>query len=179
MSGRRALAPLVAAVSLFASGSSLAGEIPVPETGKINLEGLRLPDPEGKQVELSSFLGKGPLIIDFWATWCQPCLSALPELEKLHRSLASRGLQIVAINEDGQRGAAKVKPFLKTRGFTFPVVVDLNREAQVRLDANALPTTLVVGADGKVLHTSFGFRPGEIDKLRDVVEPLLAPDPSK
>lgn len=137
------------------------------------LESLTLPDVDGKQVKLSSYLGRGPVILDFWATWCKPCLLALPELEKLYADLGPRGLQVVGINEDGPRNAGKVKPFLKSKGATISVLLDLNREAQSRLQAIALPMTLLLDADGVVLHSSFGYRPGELDALRTQIEPLL------
>jgi hypothetical protein len=53
------------------------------------------------------------------------------------------------------------------------VLLDLNREAQGRLNALVLPTTLLLDADGQVVHTSFGYRPGEIDKLREKIEAML------
>jgi thiol-disulfide isomerase/thioredoxin len=137
------------------------------------LAALRLPDLDGEEVELSSFLGRGPVILDFWATWCKPCLAAMPELHQLYEDLGPRGLQIVGINEDGPRNASKVKPFMRTHGYEFPVLLDLNREAQRRLQALALPTTMLLDADGVVVHNSFGYRPGEIDKLRELIEPML------
>jgi len=137
------------------------------------LERLELPDLEGEMLRLSSFLDRGPVILDFWATWCKPCLQAMPELQQLYEDLSPRGLQVVAINEDGPRNAAKVKPFLKSHGYDFPVVLDLNREAQRQLQALALPTTLVLDPQGVVLHSSFGYRPGEYEKLRALLEPHL------
>jgi thiol-disulfide isomerase/thioredoxin len=148
-------------------------------TDRVALDGLRLPDLEGRSVALASYLGKGPVVLDFWATWCKPCLAALPELQQLYTDLAPRGLQLVGINEDGQRNAAKVKPFAKTQGMTFPVLLDLNREAQTRLNALVLPTTLLLDAEGRVVHTSFGYRPGEIAALRAKIEALLDGAPAK
>ena len=66
-----------------------------------------------------------------------------------------------------------MKPFLRSNGYSFPVLLDLNRVAQRRLNALALPTTLVLDAEGTVVHASFGYRSGEIDQLRDVIDPLL------
>lgn len=137
------------------------------------LKRLELPDLDGESVSLASYLERGPVILDFWATWCKPCLQAMPELQQLYEDLSPRGLQVVGINEDGPRNASKVKPYLKTHGYSFPVLLDLNREAQRQLQALALPTTLVLDRQGVVLHSSFGYRPGEYDKLRALLEPYL------
>ena len=155
------------------SGAEDAPEKPAARSLQRALESLTLPYLDGRDVKLSSLLGRGPVLLDFWAIWCKPCLLGLPELEKLHADLAPRGLQVVAINEDGPRNAAKVKPFLKSKGYTLAVLLDLNREAQTRLQAIALPTTLLLDAAGVVVHTSFGYRPGEYDALREKIEPLL------
>jgi thiol-disulfide isomerase/thioredoxin len=169
------LAVLLVAAPATREGDAGAGdgEPRDPTTGVVSLAGLRLPDLDGRSVELSSYLGKGPLVLDFWATWCKPCLAALPELERLHRDLGPRGLQVVGINQDGQRNAAKVKPFLRTRGLRFPQLLDLNREAQSRLNVAVLPTTILLDRDGRVVHVGAGFRPGETAVLREKIEALL------
>ncbi len=134
---------------------------------------LELQNLDGETVALSTLLGKGPILVDFWATWCKPCLKALPELDALHTELGERGLSVLAINEDGPRNASKVKPFMQTNGYSFPVLLDLNREAQRRMQVATLPTTLLLDAEGNVLHTSFGYDPGEFTKLRPLIESLL------
>jgi thiol-disulfide isomerase/thioredoxin len=138
------------------------------------LESLKLENLDGEVRSLSSYLADGPLLIDFWATWCKPCLVALPELQTLHTDLADRGLQVLGVNEDGPRNASKVKPFVRSHGLTFPVVLDLNREAQRRLNALTLPTTLLLNAEGTVVHASFGYRKGDFDKLRVQIEEMLS-----
>ena len=88
---------LVAVVPVAAEDA----EKPNPDTSQSlreALEGLALPDLDGKQVELVTLLGKGPVILDFWATWCKPCLIAIPELQQLYEDLAPRGLRVVGIN---------------------------------------------------------------------------------
>lgn len=140
---------------------------------KAALEILELVDLDGNTVALSSYLGRGPILVDFWATWCKPCLQSFPELDALYADLGGRGLNVVAINEDGPRNAPKVKPFMQTNGYEFPVLLDLNREAQRRMQVAALPTTLLLDADGNVLHTSFGYHPGEFEKIRPLIESLL------
>lgn len=138
------------------------------------LETLKLDDLEGDSQPLANYLGKGPLLIDFWATWCKPCLMAMPELEELYKELHESGLQILGINEDGPRNASKVKPFVRSHGYSFPIVLDLNRDAQRRLNALTLPTTLLLDSEGTVVHVSSGYRKGEIAKLRGQIEAMLA-----
>lgn len=175
----RILAWLLATCSLAAAGP-LAAEIAadaVPEVGKVSLAGLRLQDLDGKTVELDSYLGKGPVVLDFWATWCKPCLAALPELSVLYTDLRPRGLELVGVNEDGVRNAAQVKPFVRTKRLEFPVLMDIDRTAQTRLNVQVLPTTLLLDSTGRVVHTSFGYRPGEIEQLRERIEALLESGP--
>ncbi len=177
--GRIARAQTAALTCLLAAvlaGPAAGQEAPAQ---KISLAGLRLQDLEGRSVELASYLGKGPVILDFWATWCKPCISALPELQQLYADLAPRGLQIVGVNEDGPRNAPKVKPFAKSHGIDFPIVLDLNRAAQSQLQIPALPTTLLLDKDGTVVRTTFGYRPGEIDALRKATEALLDKAPKQ
>jgi len=169
-----------AAFALLAVTSN-AVEVTNPATGSVRtaLGELRLPDLDGRMVTLSSYLDRGPVVLDFWATWCKPCLTAIPELNALYDELEPRGLQVVGINEDGQRNAAKVKPFVRTQDIHFPVLLDLNRAAQSRLNAPALPTTLLLDRDGNVVHTTFGYRPGEIQQLRAKIEALLTAKPAE
>lgn len=165
----------LAGVTALAPGRGAAESPPagVPEVGKVSLVGLRLQDLAGNSVALDSYLGKGPVVLDFWATWCKPCLAALPELNVLYADLQPRGVELVGINEDGVRNAAQVKPFVRTKGIKFPVLMDTNREAQTRLNVQVLPTTLLLDSEGRVVHTSFGYRPGEIEQLRARIETLL------
>jgi thiol-disulfide isomerase/thioredoxin len=173
---RFALLVLVASLALAQPAFRVGAD---PEKSK-NLTSLKqalatleLQDLDGEAIQLSSYLGKGPVLFDFWAIWCKPCLKALPALDELHAELGPRGLHVIGINEDGPRNAPKVKPFMQTNGYTFPVLLDLNREAQRRMQVAALPTTLLLDADGTVLHSSFGYRPGEFEKLRPLIESLL------
>ena len=166
---------LVTAVAAALSWAPRAADAETPATPATPLAGLRLPDLQGRPVALDSYLGRGPVVFDFWAIWCKPCLAALPELDALYADLAPRGLQIVGINEDGARSAAKVKAFVAAQGIDFPILLDTDNMARTRLNAVALPTTLLYDASGKLVHTQYGYRPGEIARLREQIEGLLAP----
>ena len=178
---------LLAAIFVFSPGVPLGtarGEEPEktkPAQGSVQsaLKNLRLPDLDGQMVDLGASLGKGPLLIDFWATWCKPCQAALPRLSKLYVDLHPRGLQMFGINEDTPRSVSQVKPFIKSHGFQFPVVLDLNHDAQTRLNVIGMPATLLVDSSGKVVYTLFVYTPGETEKLREQIEPLLGGKPEE
>lgn len=172
---RRALAALLLCLALAPTWRADADpeESKKPTSLKQAMSTLELQDLAGEAIPLSSYLGDGPILVDFWAIWCKPCLEALPKLDELYAELGPRGLRVVAINEDGPRNAPKVKPFMQTNGYDFPVLLDLNREAQRRMQIVALPSTLLLDGEGNVLHSSFGYRPGEFDKLRPLIESHL------
>ena len=74
---------------------------------------FNLRSPEGKRVHLKSLLEEGPVLLDFWATWCKPCIKAMPKLQEIYDQYSERGLTVIGVNEDGPRGQSKVKPFLR------------------------------------------------------------------
>jgi len=85
---------------------------------------FNLPAPDGKRLQLSKLLEKGPVLLDFWATWCKPCIKGMPKLEAIHGKYKERGLTVIGINEDGPRGQTRIRPFLKGRKITFQIAID-------------------------------------------------------
>ena len=100
---------------------------------------FKLPDLKGRQVALSDMLKKGPVIIDFWATWCKPCIKSLPKLQKIYEKYQSQGLTIVGINEDGPRNRSKINPFIKSKKITFPILIDDNSDIMRKYRIAGLP----------------------------------------
>jgi thiol-disulfide isomerase/thioredoxin len=95
-------------------------------------------------------LGGGPTLLHFWATWCVPCVAELPALDRLAEELGRQGVKVLVVSED-RGGANDVRPFL-ARLAPMPhltVLLDPERRAAARLQLKAVPTTLVVGADGR------------------------------
>src|SRR5437762_3487618 len=87
-------------------------------------------DLRGRPIELATLLRRGPVLLDFWATWCKPCVEALPELETWHGRYGPRGLTVIGISVDGPRNVAKLRPFLASKGITYPVVIDSDGKLQ-------------------------------------------------
>ncbi|MFH1679151.1 MAG: redoxin domain-containing protein, partial [Candidatus Eisenbacteria bacterium] len=85
---------------------------------------------EGKSINLAKTLEKGPVILDFWALWCKPCLQALPGTDEIARRYKEKGLTVLTINTDSPRSLAKVRSYVKSKGFSFEVLLDSNNQMQ-------------------------------------------------
>lgn len=121
-------------------------------------------DAEGRPFDGASLRGR-PMVINFWATWCPPCVEEMPELDALQRELGPKGVQVIGIGIDS---AAKIEQFSKKAGFSYPLLQGGASGAELtRAFGNAsaaLPFTVVIDRDGRVRDRILGrFR---LDLLR-------------
>jgi thiol-disulfide isomerase/thioredoxin len=122
---------------------------------------------DGGRVALSSFRGK-PLVLNFWATWCGPCVLELPDLDRL----AAGGVQVVAVSAD-HGGAGVVKPFLVKHDVSHAeVVLDAGGEARQAAGVVGFPTTLIIDAQGRLRGRLEG--PADWSKAAGLVGELTA-----
>jgi peroxiredoxin len=140
-------ARIALAVALLA-GAAATAEDP---TGALRL--TRLPGtepaaafsvaaPDGTSLALGDFKGK-VVLLNFWATWCEPCLEEMPALERLARTYRARGLVVVALSVD-REGASVVRPYLERHRLTFPVGLDPQQAVARLYRVWALPSTLIL-----------------------------------
>ena len=150
-----------AAGSSDAAGSSqLAGEGDSgieAQPGAPLKEGNKAPDftadlVDGSTIALSDLKGK-PVIINFWATWCGPCVREMPAFERLKEEFGD-DIGIIAVNCGDD--ADTVKDFVAEYGYTFPVALDEDYEVTMLYPTNSIPYTVVVDANGKITHISAG-----------------------
>ncbi len=114
-----------------------------------------LPLLDGKRFRLSEHQGR-PVFINFWATWCPPCLEELPAMERLWREHRERGLVMVAVSLDTD--PKLVGTFVAKHGFTFQVVVDSKLDVANAYGVRALPATVLVDRQGKLVALALGPR---------------------
>ncbi|HEY1792034.1 MAG TPA: TlpA disulfide reductase family protein [Opitutaceae bacterium] len=104
---------------------------------------------DGGEYTLSRIVpAKKLVMINFWASWCQPCRMEMPEFESLYHADSQKGLIILAVNED--QDPAKFAAYIKERPITFPVLLDRGGKLAEKLGIRAFPTTILVPADGRV-----------------------------
>jgi peroxiredoxin/YHS domain-containing protein len=106
---------------------------------------------DGESASISGFQGK-VLLVDFWATWCAPCIASMPGLQKLHDKNAGRGFSVVGISID-EEGAKKVKPFLAKRKLTYPILLDADTRSPVwkAFGVHGVPAVFLVDRDGQIV----------------------------
>ncbi len=159
---------------VFLVASSLSSE---EETKKA--PGFSLKDLDRKEVVLDSLLGSGPIVIDFWATWCKPCIIALDHMRDIYKEYKEKGLTVVAINEDDPRNVAKVKPMVASHRWDFLVLLDPGKEVKRLYHVAAFPTTFVLDHEGNVMNRHVGYVPGSEKELKKEIEKLLLPEESE
>jgi thiol-disulfide isomerase/thioredoxin len=116
--------------------------LPVPETAMQN--------GEGETLTLNSFRGK-VLLVNFWATWCAPCIREMPSLDRLQAALNGQNFQVIAINSDRQGGKV-AQPFLKNLGIqNLDTFIDEKMAIGRGLGVKGLPASFLISADGQIL----------------------------
>ncbi|MBD3161089.1 MAG: redoxin domain-containing protein [Candidatus Eisenbacteria bacterium] len=128
---------------------------------------------KGKTIKLSDLLEEGPVLIDFWTTWCKPCKLELPELDRLHRKYEEHGFRVLAISQDDPKTVRKVKPYVEQRKYGMVVLVDPDREVGNEYSVRTYPTSFLVGEDGEILHFAQGYSKGDEKELEEKIRGLL------
>ncbi|MBS1262567.1 MAG: Thiol-disulfide oxidoreductase ResA [Calditrichaeota bacterium] len=161
---------LVTLALLLAAGGAHASDFTGSRAPEFTLKTV-----EGKRVRLSELLADGPVLLDFWATWCQPCKQALPHLDRMYEQYRDRGFTLLAISVDNTRSVSKVRPYVRGQGFEFPVALDTDSEVLRQYRGNNVPHTVLIGADGLVRKVWIGYHPGEEKEIEREVVALLPP----
>jgi peroxiredoxin len=129
---------------------------------------------DGDTVRLSDYLGRDVVLLDFWATYCDPCLAAMPRLEQLHNKYADRGFVVLGVNIDGPLSTAQVRTEVVKLGVTFPILLDSeSRVVSLYNPKTSAPYSVLIGRDGKILMRKEGYTSGSGATLeKDVVAAL-------
>jgi len=128
----------------------------------------------GETVNFHETLGKGPVVLNFWATWCRPCLKEMPHMNRLAGEYAGR-VTFLAVNTDASKAVAKVAPFIKTMGYDNLIVpLDTGAELQQLLQVGGiLPFTIMFDGQGREIFRHIGYKEGDEEELQREIEALL------
>jgi thiol-disulfide isomerase/thioredoxin len=139
------------AFAMFTAGSAAAADLK-PWTGGKTPD-LVLKDLTGATVDLANYRGK-VVLVNFWATWCEPCRDEMPAMQELKRKLAGRPFEVLAINL--AESDNKVGDYLRRFPVDFTIALDRNSAARRAWNVRVLPTSFVIAADGSVRYSVVG-----------------------
>ena len=131
---------------------------------------LNLPTKNG-EMNLNDFRGR-VVYLDFWASWCKPCVKSFPWMQTLQETYRDQGLEVIAISLDSERALAEA--FLKKMNVDFIVAFDEVGDSAKAYQLKGMPTSYLIDRDGNLVATHIGFRSKDKPKLEQAVQQLLS-----
>jgi len=128
---------------------------------------------DGKIIKIYDLLEEGPILVDFWATWCAPCKKEMIYLDNFQRKYKENGLKIVAISTDSPRSISKVKSYIRSKKYSFIVALDPNQQIAQKLNATLLPTSLLINQNKEIVWFHQGYIPGDEVEIEKQIRHLL------
>lgn len=135
---------------------------------------FRLKNLDNQWKEYNELKGKRLTVIDFWATWCQPCVRSIPLLNEMAEEFEEQGVRFIGISIDGPRNQSKIKPFIQSIGIDYPIIRDVDSELMSDLGVTAVPTLMIYNAEGEMVYFHEGFRPGDEQIIREHIDKFLS-----
>jgi len=131
-----------------------------------------LENPAGETVTLES-LGGNILVLDFWGTWCVPCLKASPEVQKLHEDYTDEAVRVIGMNFR-QADPQKAIDYMDEHDYSYGLLLEAD-QARREYDVNRFPSYVIVDAAGRIIRTVTGYKPGEtFETIREIIDEELA-----
>jgi peroxiredoxin len=116
--------------------------------------GFTLTALDGKTYTLAGLRGK-VVLLNFWATWCPPCRKEMPDMEKLSRAFAGKGLVVLAVSDEPRETVA---PFIEKAGYSFPVLLDPERKVHDAFDVSGIPKSFIFDREGRIAALAIDMR---------------------
>ena len=138
--------------------------------GQIQFEAKSI---DGDQIDLEKLLEKGPVLINFWASWCKPCKAEMKHLKTIYEKYKSTGFTIVGINQDSPKSLSKVKSFISSIMINYPILLDPNGQIFQKYNGQVMPYSILVDTKGEIAYKHTGYLPGDEVKLEEEITKLL------
>jgi thiol-disulfide isomerase/thioredoxin len=124
---------------------------------------------KGKNILTDKIIEEKLTFVSFWATWCVPCLKKMKKLEILHHKYSENNFQVLGINVDDSKTARKITSILKSKNITFPVYLDMEQKFFSKFNSEALPFSILVSQDNKILWEHTGYIPGDEKEIESII----------
>lgn len=161
------------AIFIFAT---LAFTSSVSAKKQSDIPSVKVKNMKGRNVSTSTFTNDGkPFIINFWATWCKPCILELNNInEKYAKWQKETGVKVIAVSIDDSRNSRRVAPFVNGRGWEYDVYLDENSDFKRAMNVSNPPHTFLYDGEGNLVYSHNGYAPGDEDELFEKLKEITA-----
>lgn len=128
---------------------------------------------DGEKLSLAELTKKGPVLVNFWATWCQPCKAEIKHLKNIYEKYDSLGLTIIGVNQDSPKSLSKVKSFVSSYELKYPIVLDPNAQIFQKFNGQVMPYSVLFDKNQEIVYRHAGYLPGDEVELEEEVVKLL------
>jgi len=154
---------------LLMSNPLVCGEL-TPFSQNPETPPLKLPDLSGQQHDISDYEGK-VVLVNFWASWCQPCLREMPSMQRLHKEMRGRPFSILAV--DVEESKSTVWRFKKLLNISFTTLLDSKGEVARAWDIGIYPTSYLIDSEGRIRHGVQGALEWDSEEVKQLIETLM------
>jgi len=152
-------------IALFISTIAISQSLQIPS--------VQIKTMDGKSFNTKDIKGDGPVIIDFWATWCKPCVKELSAISEEYEDLVEEtGLKIYAVSIDNSRSTAKVAPFVNTNGWEYEVLLDVNSDFKRAMNVVNVPHVFIYNKKGELVEQHTSYSEGDEEHLYESIRKL-------
>jgi len=151
-------------------GPALAREEMNPIEPAVTATEFTLMSTDGRDIKLSDYEGQF-VLVNFWATWCPPCVEEMPSLDNLHKHFAGANFKVLGVHAGP--ALVTVKTFLEKHPVSFDIVIDKKMELS-SWGVTGLPTTFLVSPEGEIIYKAVGECEWDSDNMFDFIEAVIA-----
>lgn len=144
------------------------------QLGNQTIPSIDLKTTDGKTVNSSTFSNDGkPMVINFWATWCKPCVKELTNIAEVYPDwVEETGVKLIAISIDDTRSMARVNPFANAKGWEYEIYIDINSDLKRAMNVPNVPHTFLIDGNGNVVWQHTSYTDGDEYELYELIKKL-------
>ena len=139
-----------------------------------NLPQVNLKDMKNKTHNLNELVEGQVTLINFWATYCVPCRKEMKHLNRINKTYADQNVQVIGISIDDSRTVGRVKSMVKSQKLEYTVLLDTEQKLYKNFNTTAMPFSILVDAQGKILWEHTGYLPGDEAEMEAEIKKALA-----